>query len=58
LTDLRRKSPKYIVTIRPLDTFEQFSDIYSFIRNHYLLEKKLQDDRFLYVDRKYEAGKI
>lgn len=58
LLDLKTKTPKYIITVRPLKTFSQFSDIYDFIKNNYVLEKIFPDDRFVYVSNKYRDRKI
>lgn len=49
LEDLRREKPKYIVTVRSLENFQKFSEIYQFINTLYSLEKIFPDDRFLYV---------
>lgn len=49
LGDLKDKTPKYILTVKSLEFYKQFSDIYSFIMNNYNLEKVFPDDRFLYV---------
>jgi len=49
LHDLSQKTPKYIVTIRPLDTFKQFPDIYCFLKSNYTFQKEFPDDRFLYA---------
>jgi len=49
LCDLRNKTPKYILTVKSLEFYKHFSDIYSFITNNYNLEKVFPDDRFLYV---------
>ena len=49
LEDLRVKKPKYIITVRDLKTFKQFSGIYSFVNRYYSLEKVFADDRFLYA---------
>ena len=53
LDDLKRKTPKYIMTVRSLETFRGFSGIYHFLKNNYLLEKVFPDDRFLYVFNRY-----
>ncbi len=53
LADLKKKRPKYIITVRSLETFKNFVDIYDFIKNEYVLEKIFPDDRFVYVYNKY-----
>lgn len=54
LADLQIKTPKYIITVRSLDAFNPFFDIYHFIKNNYTLEKTFSDDRFLYVHNAFE----
>ncbi len=49
LGDLKAKTPKYIVTVRSLETFKKHAAIYTFVRNNYVLEKTFPDDRFVYV---------
>jgi hypothetical protein len=49
LADLQKKTPRYIVTIRALDTFRRFSRIYQFIQDNYVLDKIFPDDRFVFV---------
>jgi hypothetical protein len=49
LEDLRLKRPKYIITVRDLETFKQFSGIYSFVKRNYSLARVFADDRFLYA---------
>jgi hypothetical protein len=49
LADLEKKSPRYIVTIKPLDAYQQFAAIYRFLKEHYILEKTFPDERFVYV---------
>lgn len=49
LEDLKSKKPQYIVTVRSLEDFQKFSNIYHFINANYSLEKIFPDDRFLYV---------
>ena len=58
LVDLKTKTPKYIITVRSLETFRQFPDIYSFIRDNYVLEERFPDDRFVYVYDKHRARKL
>jgi hypothetical protein len=55
LKDLRGKKPKYIITVRDLETFKQFSGIYSFVKRNYSLARVFADDRFLYA---YGAAKL
>jgi len=50
--DLFSKTPKYIITVRSLDTFKPFSQIYCFINDNYSLKKAFSDDRYLYVYNK------
>lgn len=52
LDDLKTKIPKYIITVRSLETFKQFTDIYKFINSNYRLEKTFPDDRFIYACNK------
>lgn len=52
LNDLKAKAPKFIVTVRSLDTFKQFTDIYNFVHDNYTLAKVFQDDRFVYANKK------
>jgi len=49
LADLKKNNPRYIVTIKPLDAYQQFAAIYRFLKDHYVLEKTFPDDRFVYV---------
>ena len=61
LGDLKAKTPKYIITVRSLDTFRKYTNIYDFVHNNYLLEKTFPDDRFVYVyngkgDNDYDIG--
>jgi hypothetical protein len=51
LQDLRRRQPRYIVSIGPLENFRGFADIYGFVREHYLLEREFADGRFVYGRR-------
>lgn len=55
LADLKNKIPKYIITVRPLEQFEQFCDIYGFIKNNYVLAKAFPDDRFVYAYKKHKG---
>jgi hypothetical protein len=52
LGDLKAKTPKYIISVRSLDTFKKYSGIYDFIQKNYVLEKTFPDDRFVYVYNK------
>ncbi len=58
LKDLKMKKPKYIMTVRSLETYKEFFDIYQHIENNYSLEKTFPDDRFLYVFNQYKGNKI
>ena len=58
LSDLKTKIPKYIVTVRSLEAYKEFSNIYLHIENNYTLEKTFPDDRFLYVFNQYKGNKI
>lgn len=58
LADLKAKTPKYIITVRSLETFKEYVDIYAFINNNYLLEKTFPDDRFVYVYRQQGVSRI
>ena len=58
LSDLRTKIPKYIIIIRSLKMFENFPAIYDFISSNYVLDKKFQDDRLLYVHNKHKNSTI
>lgn len=49
LSDLESNTPKYIITVGPLNRFEDFPHIYDFVNRNYVLEKTFQDDRFVYV---------
>jgi hypothetical protein len=49
LSDLKTKTPRYIVTIRPLESFESYRDIHDFVDRNYALEREFPDDRFLYA---------
>ncbi len=49
LADFQRTPPKYIITIKPLETYREFSAIYQFVRSHYILEKSFPDDRYVYL---------
>jgi len=35
----RQKTPKYIVSVRSVESFKQFADIYHFITDNYVLDK-------------------
>jgi Dolichyl-phosphate-mannose-protein mannosyltransferase len=58
LANLKTRTPKYIITIGPLATFESFNDIYCFINNTYVFDKKFPDDRFVYVNKNHRDGQI
>jgi hypothetical protein len=58
LNDLMNKTPKYILTVKSLDSYGKFTGIYNFIENNYALEKVFPDDRFLYVFNGTNAKKI
>ncbi len=49
LADLKAKTPKYIVTVRSIESFNRFAAIYRFITENYVLDKVFQDDRYLYA---------
>jgi len=49
LADFRNAPPKYIVTVKPLETYREFSAIYQFIRSHYILKKRFPDERYVYL---------
>ncbi|MFC1814557.1 glycosyltransferase family 39 protein [Thermodesulfobacteriota bacterium] len=49
LGNLKTKTPKYIITVRSLETFKPFENIYKFINSNYYLEKTFPDDRFVYA---------
>ncbi|MDY6853875.1 MAG: glycosyltransferase family 39 protein [Thermodesulfobacteriota bacterium] len=49
LVDLKTKIPKYIITVGSLEIFKDYSDIYNFIQNNYIMEKTFPDDRFVYA---------
>jgi hypothetical protein len=55
LFDLEAKTPRYIITVRSLETFKPFSEVYLFVKENYVLEKRFADDRFVYVFNKYEG---
>jgi len=53
LLDLKAKIPKYIITVRSIESFKQFAAIYQFITDNYVLDKVFPDDRYVYVHRKF-----
>jgi hypothetical protein len=55
LTDLKKKTPKFIVTVGSLESFRQFSKVYYFIRENYTLEKEFPDDRFVFVHKNFRV---
>ena len=58
LVDLKSKTPKYIITVRSLENFRLFSDIYNFVKNNYTLERTFADGRFVYAHKKYKDREI
>lgn len=52
LGDLKAKTPKYIISVRSLDTFKKYPGIYDFVQKNYVLEKTFPDDRFVYMYNK------
>lgn len=58
LNDLSTKIPKYIATVRSLETFKEFQGIYQFIHDNYVLEKTFPDDRYVYIHKNYETRKM
>ena len=55
LNDLMTETPKYIVTVRAMDTFVKFTDLYAFLATNYVLDKTFPDDRFVYVLKNIES---
>jgi hypothetical protein len=53
LGDLKAKVPKYIITVRALESFQQFASVYDFISENYILEREFADDRFVFVHKSY-----
>jgi len=53
LSDLKTKTPKYIIIVRSLNNFERFPAIYNFIKTNYALEKTFPDNRLLYAYNKH-----
>ncbi len=51
LHDLMNKTPKYIISIKPIETFIKFQDIHEFLKDNYILEKEFPDDRFVYINQ-------
>ena len=56
LQDLMEKAPKYIVSIRPIENFNQFHDIYNYLNNNYVFDKEFPDDRFVYVLKEHKSS--
>ncbi len=48
LEDLRKRQPRCIVSIGPLENIRQFAAIYQFVSQHYFLEKEFPDGRYVY----------
>ena len=53
LKALRAETPEYIITIRPIEHFHEFADIFRFVKANYILEKTFQDDRFVYTYKEH-----
>jgi hypothetical protein len=53
LQDLKDKKPKYIISIRPIESFKKFQGIYNYLQNHYIFDKEFPDDRFVYIFKEY-----
>lgn len=49
LYDLETKSPKYIVSIGPLDNYSRFIEFHEYVKSKYQLIKSFPDDRYLYL---------
>jgi hypothetical protein len=54
LRDLRKNQPRYVVSIGSMERFGKFRDIYSYISEHYSLEKEFPDDRLVYGRRAFQ----
>ena len=48
LYDLKRKKPRYIVSIESLSNYQGFSDIHEFVKNNYQLIQTFPDERYLF----------
>lgn len=53
LNDLKTKPPKYLVTVRSLETFKKFKTLYYHLNTNYTLDKIFPDDRFVYKNNIY-----
>ncbi|MFC2141393.1 glycosyltransferase family 39 protein [Acidobacteriota bacterium] len=58
LHDLEACEPKFIVSIRSIETYQQYPEIYNFVKHNYVLDKIFPDDRFIYILKEHESQRI
>jgi hypothetical protein len=49
LADLKKHPPAYIVTVRPLEWFRSFHDIFKYVSENFRLVESFPDDRYVYA---------
>lgn len=53
LNDLKTKPPKYLITVKSLESFKEFNNIYTYLNKNYTLDKTFPDERFVYIKNNY-----
>jgi hypothetical protein len=51
LADIEKDPPAYIVTVRPLEWFREYTGIFKYVSEHYTLAEVFPDDRYVYARR-------
>ena len=51
LADLKKDPPAFIVTVRSLEWFRGFPDVFDFVNDRYRLVESFPDDRYVYARR-------